>query len=804
MSDEKVTKEKGTGKEMFPVLPLRDIVVFPYMIVPLFVGRERSINALEEVMRTDKQILLVAQKNAADDDPTPGAIYKIGTLASVLQLLKLPDGTVKVLVEGSARAKIVRYTDNANHFEAEIERLPETSGNKDELEALARSAMSQFESYVKLNKKISPEVLGTISLIEDYSKLADTVASHLAVKISEKQDVLEITKVSERLERVYTLMESEISVLQVEKKIRSRVKRQMEKTQREYYLNEQMKAIQKELGDTDERDDIAEFEEKIENTKLSKEAKDKALAELKKLKQMSPMSAEATVVRNYLDWLLSIPWGVRGKVKKDLVEAQSVLDKEHFGLEKVKERILEYLAVQARTNKLKGPILCLVGPPGVGKTSLGKSIANATGREFVRMSLGGVRDEAEIRGHRRTYIGSMPGKIIQSMKKAKRTNPLFLLDEIDKMGSDFRGDPASALLEVLDPEQNHTFNDHYLEVDYDLSSVMFVTTANTLNIPPALLDRMEIIRLAGYTEEEKVEIAKRHLIPEAQTAHGLEAGEWSVTDDALHTLIRRYTREAGVRSLEREVSKLARKAVKEIVASDKKAVEVNADNVEDFLGVPKYRYGEAELTDQVGVVTGLAWTEVGGEILTIEGVMMPGKGKMSVTGNLRDVMKESIQAANAYVRSRSVDFGIPASMFDRKDIHVHVPEGATPKDGPSAGVAMVTAIVSVLTSIPVRKDVAMTGEITLRGRVLPIGGLKEKLLAALRAGIKKVLIPEENVKDLAEIPDNVKNALEITPVARMDDVLQHALVTQPEPIAWETEGGGPVPDGGGDKRPTAH
>ncbi len=804
MSEEKVTREKGAGREVFPVLPLRDIVVFPYMIVPLFVGRERSINALEEVMRTDKQILLVAQKNAADDDPTPGAIYKIGTLASVLQLLKLPDGTVKVLVEGSARAKIVKYTENASHFEAEIERLSETSGNKDELEALSRSAMSQFESYVKLNKKISPEVLGTISLIEDYSKLADTIASHLAVKISDKQDVLEISKVSERLERVYTLMESEISVLQVEKKIRSRVKRQMEKTQREYYLNEQMKAIQKELGDTDERDDIAEFEEKIENTKLSKEAKDKALAELKKLKQMSPMSAEATVVRNYLDWLLSIPWGVRGKVKKDLAEAQTVLDKEHFGLEKVKERILEYLAVQARTNKLKGPILCLVGPPGVGKTSLGKSIANATGREFVRMSLGGVRDEAEIRGHRRTYIGSMPGKIIQSMKKAKRTNPLFLLDEIDKMGSDFRGDPASALLEVLDPEQNHTFNDHYLEVDYDLSSVMFVTTANTLNIPPALLDRMEIIRLAGYTEEEKVEIAKRHLIPEAQTAHGLEAGEWSVTDEALQTLIRRYTREAGVRSLEREVSKLARKAVKEILASDKKAVEVTAENVEDYLGVPKYRYGEAELTDQVGVVTGLAWTEVGGEILTIEGVMMPGKGKMSVTGNLRDVMKESIQAANAYVRSRSVDFGIPASMFDRKDIHVHVPEGATPKDGPSAGVAMVTAIISVLTSIPVRKDVAMTGEITLRGRVLPIGGLKEKLLAALRAGIKKVLIPEENVKDLAEIPDNVKNALEIAPVARMDDVLKHALVTQPEPIAWETEGGGPVQEGGGDTRPTAH
>jgi ATP-dependent Lon protease len=806
MGEDKQVKEKSGGKELFPVLPLRDIVVFPYMIVPLFVGREKSISALEEVMRADKQILLAAQKNASDNDPAADAIYKVGTLASVLQLLKLPDGTVKVLVEGTARARIVNYTANPDYFEAEVERIVETAGNEDEIEALARSTVSQFESYVKLNKKISPEVLGTISQIEDHSKLADTIASHLAIKISDKQDVLEVTKISERLERVYTLMESEISVLQVEKKIRSRVKRQMEKTQREYYLNEQMKAIQKELGDSDERDDISEFEEKIENTKLSKEAKEKALAELKKLKQMSPMSAEATVVRNYLDWLLSIPWGVKGKVKKDLAEAQEVLDKEHYGLEKVKERILEYLAVQSRTNKLKGPILCLVGPPGVGKTSLGKSIANATGREFVRMSLGGVRDEAEIRGHRRTYIGSMPGKVIQSMKKAKRTNPLFLLDEIDKMGSDFRGDPAAALLEVLDPEQNHTFNDHYLEVDYDLSSVMFVTTANTLNIPPALMDRMEIIRLAGYTEQEKVEIAKRHLIPELEQAHGLEPGEWTVTDAALKEVIRRYTREAGVRSLEREIAKLARKAVKEILSTSQKKVEITAENLSDFLGPTKYRYGEAELEDQVGVVTGLAWTEVGGEILTIEGVMMPGKGKMSVTGNLRDVMKESIQAANAYVRSRSVDFGIPASMFDRKDIHVHVPEGATPKDGPSAGVAMVTAIISVLTGIAVRKDVAMTGEITLRGRVLPIGGLKEKLLAALRAGIKRVLIPEENVKDLSEIADEVKNALEITPVARMDDVLKHALVRMPDPITWEEESAGTVAPGdnkGGD-RPTAH
>ena len=610
------------------------------MVVPLFVGREKSIAALEEVMRADKQILLAAQKNAGDDDPAPDAIYEIGTLASVLQLLKLPDGTVKVLVEGNARAKITRYTSNANYFEAEVERVVEVPGAKDELEALARSVVTQFESYVKLNKKVSPEVLSNVGQIEDYAKLADTIASHLAVKISDKQDVLETASISERLERVYTLMESEISVLQVERKIRSRVKRQMEKTQREYYLNEQMKAIQKELGDSDERDDIAEFEEKIENTKLSKEAKDKALAELKKLKQMSPMSAEATVVRNYLDWLLSIPWGIKGKVKKDIAEAQTILDQEHYGLEKVKERILEYLAVQARTNKLKGPILCLVGPPGVGKTSLGKSIANATGREFVRMSLGGVRDEAEIRGHRRTYIGSMPGKVIQSMKKAKRTNPLFLLDEIDKMGQDFRGDPAAALLEVLDPEQNSTFNDHYLEVDYDLSNVMFVTTANTLNIPPALMDRMEIIRLAGYTEDEKLEIAKRHLIPEQYSAHGLELGEWTVEDGAVKEVIRRYTREAGVRSLEREMAKLARKAVKEILTSSKTSIVVTAENVHDFLGVPKYRYGEAELEDQVGIVTGLAWTEVGGELLTIEGVMMPGKGRMSVTGNLRDVMKE--------------------------------------------------------------------------------------------------------------------------------------------------------------------
>ena len=778
--------EQGNdGIERFPVLPLRDIVVFPYMIVPLFVGREKSINALEEVMRTDKQILLAAQRNASDDDPETDAIYSVGTLASVLQLLKLPDGTVKVLVEGTTRANIKHYTENEDYFEAEIERVAEIVGVEEEIEALARSAVSQFESYVKLNKKISPEVLGSVNQIEDYSKLADTIACHLAVKISEKQEILEVTTISERLERVFMLMESEISVLQVEKKIRSRVKRQMEKTQREYYLNEQMKAIQKELGDADERDDISEFEDKIENIKLSKEAREKAQSELKKLKQMSPMSAEATVVRNYLDWLLSIPWGVKGKVKRSLEEAERILDEEHYGLEKVKERIVEYLAVQKRTNKLKGPILCLVGPPGVGKTSLGKSMARATGREFVRMSLGGVRDEAEIRGHRRTYIGSMPGKVIQSMRKAKKVNPLFLFDEVDKMGADFRGDPASALLEVLDPEQNHTFNDHYLEVDYDLSNVMFVTTANTLNIPPALMDRMEIIRLAGYTEDEKVEIARRHLIPDQLVAHGLEKHEWTLADDALKEIIRLYTREAGVRSLEREIAKIARKSVKQLLTTDKTKIEISLDNLQDYLGVTKYRYGEVEGEDQVGVVTGLAWTEVGGEFLTIEGVMMPGKGKMSVTGNLRDVMKESIQAAHAYVRSRAANYGIVPSLLEKRDIHVHVPEGATPKDGPSAGVAMVTAIISVMTGIAVRKDLAMTGEITLRGRVLPIGGLKEKLLAALRGGIKTVVIPEDNAKDLAEIPDNLKNSLEILPVSRMDEVIRIALVEELKPIVWD-------------------
>ncbi|MBA4789043.1 MAG: endopeptidase La [Pseudomonadota bacterium] len=770
--------------QTFPVLPLRDIVVFPHMIVPLFVGREKSIRALEEVMRGDTYILLATQENASDDDPAPDAIYRVGTLATVLQLLKLPDGTVKVLVEGVTRAQVVQYTERSDLYEAEAITLDDEAGDRVEAEALARSVVNEFENYVKLNKKVSPEVVGVVGQIDDHSKLADTIASHLAVKIPDKQGVLETIKVADRLEKVLGLMESEISVLQVEKRIRTRVKRQMEKTQREYYLNEQMKAIQKELGDEEGRDDLQELEDRIKRTKLTKEAREKATHELKKLRQMSPMSAEATVVRNYLDWLLSIPWGVKSKVKKDLGFAQSILDSDHYGLDKVKERIVEYLAVQSRANKLTGPILCLVGPPGVGKTSLGKSIAKATGREFVRVALGGVRDEAEIRGHRRTYIGSMPGKVIQSMRKAKKSNPLFLLDEIDKMGADFRGDPSAALLEVLDPEQNSTFNDHYLEVDYDLSNVMFVTTANTLNIPPALLDRMEVIRIAGYTEDEKVEIARKHLIPNAVQKHGLQAKEWTIDDAALMTLVRRYTREAGVRNLEREISNLARKAVKELVISKKKSVKVTEKNLETFLGAPRFRYGEIDAEDQVGVVTGLAWTEVGGELLTIEGVMMPGKGKMTVTGNLRDVMKESISAAASYVRSRAVDFGIEPPLFERRDIHVHVPEGATPKDGPSAGTAMATTIVSVLTGIPVRRDVAMTGEITLRGRVLPIGGLKEKLLAALRGGIKKVLIPEENAKDLAEIPSNVKNALEIVPVSRMDEVLAHALVRRPEPIEW--------------------
>ncbi|MEX6631953.1 endopeptidase La [Hyphococcus sp. ECK-19] len=769
----------------YPVLPLRDIVVFPGMIVPLFVGREKSVNALENVMQNDKKILLVAQKDAGDDDPLVDDIYEIGVIASVLQLLKLPDGTVKVLVEGEARASIEKYIRTDEYFEAEALYVDEIEGEEAELEALARSVVTQFEAYVKLNKRVPPEVIVSISQIDDNQKLADTVASHLNIKINEKQELLEITSVSERLERVYALMEGEMSVLQVEKKIRNRVKRQMEKTQREYYLNEQMKAIQKELGESDDgRDELSEIEDKIQKTKLSKEAKVKAETELKKLRQMSPMSAESTVVRNYLDWMTAIPWNNRSKVKSDLKKAEDVLDTDHYGLEKVKERIIEYLAVQKRMNKLKGPILCLVGPPGVGKTSLGKSIAAATGREFVRVSLGGVRDEAEIRGHRRTYIGSMPGKIIQSMKKAKKSNPLFLLDEIDKMGQDFRGDPASALLEVLDPEQNSTFADHYLEVDYDLSDVMFITTANSLNMPQPLLDRMEIIRIPGYTEDEKVEISRRHLIPKLLENHGLKDGEWSLDDDGLMALVRQYTREAGVRNLERELSRLARKAVRDLEMGKTKKVVVTADNLSEYAGVPKFRHGEIDGRDQVGVVTGLAWTSVGGEILTIEAVKMPGKGKMTPTGNLKDVMRESVSAASSYVRSRAIEFGIEPPVFEKTDIHLHVPEGATPKDGPSAGVAMATAIVSVLTGIPIHKDIAMTGEISLRGRVLAIGGLKEKLLGALRAGVKTVLIPEENEKDLADIPDNVKSELKIIPVGTVDEVLGHALTQKLTPIEW--------------------
>ena len=780
---------------LFPVLPLRDIVVFPGMIVPLFVGREKSVNALENVMQNDKKILLVAQHDAGDDDPDPDDIFDMGVVASVLQLLKLPDGTVKVLVEGEARARVLEYTRTDEYFEAEAEFAVVTAEDDSENEALARSVVSQFEAYVKLNKRVPPEVIVSVNQIDDHSKLADTVSSHLNIKISEKQELLEIEDVKERLEKVYGLMEGEMSVLQVEKKIRNRVKRQMEKTQREYYLNEQMKAIQKELGEGDDgRDELTELEEKIAKIKLTKEAKTKAEAEMKKLRQMSPMSAESTVVRNYLDWITTIPWNSRSKVKSDLKRAENVLDADHFGLEKVKERIIEYLAVQKRTNKLKGPILCLVGPPGVGKTSLGKSIAAATGREFVRVSLGGVRDEAEIRGHRRTYIGSMPGKIIQSMKKAKKSNPLFLLDEIDKMGQDFRGDPASALLEVLDPEQNSTFQDHYLEVDYDLSDVMFITTANSLNMPQPLLDRMEIIRIPGYTEDEKVEIARRHLIPKIMKDHGLSDKEMVLSDDGLMLLIRRYTREAGVRNLERELSKLARKSVRALETGDAKTIEITADNLNDYSGVTKYRFGEIDSDDRIGVVTGLAWTSVGGDILTIEAVKMAGKGRMTPTGNLKDVMKESVSAASSYVRSRATEFGIEPPIFEKTDIHIHVPEGATPKDGPSAGVAMATAIVSVLTGLPIHKDIAMTGEISLRGRVLAIGGLKEKLLAALRAGIKTVLIPEENEKDLADIPDNVKDGMKIIPVTTVDEVLAHALTKKLTPIEWtepvESAGGG--------------
>ena len=770
----------------YPVLPLRDIVVFPHMIVPLFVGREKSVRALEAVMRDDKQILLSSQVDPGEDEPETGGIYKAGVLANVLQLLKLPDGTVKVLVEGRARVRITDYIDNPQYFEAGAEYLTEMPGDEEATTALVRSVAKEFERYAKVKKNIPEEALTAVADTREPAKLADLVSGHLGIEVHQKQELLETLSVSDRLEKVFGLMQGEMSVMQVEKKIKTRVKSQMERTQREYYLNEQMKAIQKELGDgEDGAGEVAELQERIAGTKLSKEAREKADAELKKLKNMSPMSAEATVVRNYLDWMLSIPWGTRSRVKKDLPRAQKVLDDDHYGLEKVKERIVEYLAVQQRSKKLKGPIMCLVGPPGVGKTSLGKSVAKATGREFIRISLGGVRDESEIRGHRRTYIGSMPGKIIQALKKAKTTNPLILLDEIDKMGQDFRGDPASAMLEVLDPEQNSTFVDHYLEVEYDLSDVMFLTTSNSYNMPGPLLDRMEIIPLAGYTEDEKAEIAHRHLIPKQVKNHGLKKGEFTLEPEALQDIVRVYTREAGVRNLEREIGKLARKAVTKIIKKEAEEVVVTPENLDEFLGVKKFRYGLAEEKDQIGVVTGLAYTSVGGDLLHIEALKLPGKGRMKTTGKLGDVMKESIDAASSYVRSIAPEIGVRPPRFDAMDIHVHVPDGATPKDGPSAGLAMVTSIVSVLTGIPVKRDIAMTGEVSLRGNAMPIGGLKEKLLAALRGGITTVLIPQENEKDLREIPDNVKEGLRIIPVSHVSEVLEHALVGKPEAIEWD-------------------
>jgi ATP-dependent Lon protease len=780
---------------VFPVLPLRDIVVFPGMIVPLFVGREKSVKALEDVVRHDNRILLIAQKNAGQDDPGMEDIYRVGTVATILQLLRLPDGTVKVLVEGVERARIIDFLDNRDFYQVHAEILAENAGGAQEMEALCRSVVSQFEQYIKLNKKIPSEILGTVSQIDQPGRLADTVASHITVKIPDKQQILEMINVSERLEHVFSLMEGEIGVLNTEKRIRSRVKRQMEKTQREYYLNEQLKAIQKELGESEDgKDEVGELEEKIKKTRLSKEAREKATGELKKLRTMSSMSAEASVIRNYLDWMVTIPWKKPTRVLRDVNIAEKILDEDHYGLEKVKERILEYLAVQQRTRQLKGPILCLVGPPGVGKTSLARSIARATARHYVKISLGGVRDEAEIRGHRRTYIGSMPGKVIQSMKKAKSSNPLLLLDEIDKMGNDFRGDPAAALLEVLDPEQNASFNDHYLEVDYDLSDVMFIATANTYNMPRPLMDRMEIIRIPGYTEDEKIGIARRHLIKKQMESHGLKADEWSISDEALRDMIRYYTREAGVRNLEREIASLTRKSIKEILMKNLPSVKITSRKLGKYLGVRKFAYGEVEKEDLVGMTTGLAYTEVGGDLLVIESVTVPGKGKVTITGKLGDVMQESAQAALSYVRSRALDYGIIPPVFQKKDIHIHVPEGATPKDGPSAGIAMATTIVSVLTGIPVHRAVAMTGEVTLRGRVLPIGGLKEKLLAALRGGIKTVLIPQENMKDLEEIPANVKRDLKIIPVSTVDEVLRFALTKPLVPSDWiEPVGAKPLP-----------
>ncbi len=772
-----------------PVLPLRDIVVFPHMVVPLFVGRDKSVKALEKVMSGDKRIMLITQKKASVDDPKKDDLFDFGTIANVLQLLKLPDGTVKVLVEGLQRASINMFADKETYLESNIDLIEENIDTTDKkIRAQSKSITESFDKYVSLNKKIPPEVIGTINEIDDLSKLSDTIASHLSIKLSDKQEILEAIDLSDRFDKIMNFIQAELDVMQVEKKIRGRVKNQMEKTQREYYLNEQMKAIQKELGEgEDGKDDVQEYEEKIEITKLSKEAREKCYAEMKKLKSMSPMSAESSVIRNYLDWILSIPWNKKTKVKKDINFAEKVLNEDHYGLEKVKERILEYLAVQQRIKKMKGPILCLVGAPGVGKTSLGKSIARSTGRKFVRMSLGGVRDEAEIRGHRRTYIGSLPGKVLQMMKKAGSSNPLFLLDEIDKLGADYRGDPSSALLEVLDPEQNNSFNDHYLEVDYDLSDTMFITTANTLRMPPALLDRMEIIRIAGYTEDEKLEIVKQHLAPQMLEKHGLKKDELFLDDSAILGLIRYYTREAGVRSLERELSNLARKTVKKIVAGEVSSIKIDENNLNDFAGVRKFKYGEIDNDDQVGIVTGLAWTEVGGDILPIESVIMPGKGRMTITGKLGDVMKESIQAAKSYVRSRCIEFGIKPTIFPQRDIHIHVPEGAIPKDGPSAGLGMVTSIVSVLTGIPVRKDIAMTGEVTLRGKALGIGGLKEKLLAALRAGTKTVIIPKENEKDMADIPDNVKSGLELIFVDNVDEVLKISLTKPLLPIEWNED-----------------
>jgi ATP-dependent Lon protease len=772
-------------ESLLPVLPLRDIVVFPHMIVPLFVGRKKSVQALEYVMQEDKQVLLVTQKSSTDDDPDPDALYDVGTVGTILQLLKLPDGTVKVLVEGNQRVKIDEFKEDKDYLEGVYTELTDLSPVTDELEALTRAVITQFEQYVKLNKKIPPEVIVSISQIDEPYKLADTVAAHLSLKIEEKQELLELSSTAERLEKIYSFMEGEIGVLQIEKRVRNRVKRQMENTQREYYLNEQMKAIQKELGQAGEGyDELEELEKQIEDVKLSKEAKEKATHELKKLKQMSPMSAEATVIRNYLDWVLTIPWNKKSRIKKDIKQAKIVLDQDHYGLEKVKERILEYLAVQQRTKKVKGPILCLMGPPGVGKTSLGQSIAKATNRNFVRVSLGGVRDESEIRGHRRTYIGAMPGKVIQGMKKAKSINPLFLLDEIDKLGNDWRGDPSSALLEVLDPEQNDKFNDHYMELDYDLSDVMFICTANNIgNMPQPLRDRMEIIRLSGYTEDEKLQIVKRHLLSKQMSAAGLKEGEFSISDNAIRDLIRYYTREAGVRNLEREIANLCRKAIKEILMNGRKKISVAPKNLEKFAGIRKFRYGEVEEQDRVGIVNGLAYTEFGGDLLSVEAVKMPGKdGKVTTTGNIKEVMKESITVAEMLTKSRAAQFGIDYEELNKLSIHVHVPEGATPKDGPSAGAAMTTAIISSLTGIEVKRDVAMTGEINLRGYVTAIGGLKEKLLAALRGGITKVLIPKDNEKDLPDIPNKVKKEIEIVPVNTIEEVLSHALIKVPTPI----------------------